>query len=147
MVVVMGLGFDNFLLLVISFLWGIAPFFSKFARMALSTETLMICGITVSATCSLLFLDKSNLWKEVSEMSWKVAGAIVIASGVCGWFGNIIYNMVLLRYSATKVTLLVYTAPLFTVLAAFLMGQVVTLKTILGAALIVGGVIAVSDEI
>jgi drug/metabolite transporter (DMT)-like permease len=143
----MGLGFDNFLLLVISFLWGIAPFFSKFARMALSIETLMICGIIVSAICSLLFLDKSNLWKEVRGMSWKVAGAIIMASAVCGWFGNLIYYTVLHRNSATKVTLLVYTAPLFTVLVAILMGNALTLKMILGATLIVGGVIAVSDEI
>jgi drug/metabolite transporter (DMT)-like permease len=147
MVVVMGLGFDNFLLLVISFLWGIQPFFSKYARMALSMETIMICGIAVSAACSLLFLDKSNLRKEVSGMSWKVAGAIVMASAVCGWLSNVIYNTVLVRHSVTKVTLLVYTAPLFTVLVAILVGHVITLKMILGAALIVGGVIAVSDEI
>lgn len=129
--------------LLTAILWGVGGFFEKKGlHLGNLPPTL---GITIRTAVALLILGAASFpqWKLLPQAGTKALLYMVIGGGVvAGAAGMLCFYTALKSAPLTRVMPIAFTSPLFGALMGILFaGEPLTLKTILGMALTIGGIV------
>jgi drug/metabolite transporter (DMT)-like permease len=135
------------LALLISFLWGIQPIIFKHLLSNISPITLMILNGSINLLClGLLYLYYSNeINKDIKKLIIKDYILIIFSVITTVFLTNLIFYSILQKNETSIITALVYSAPFFTLIIAYLiLKERINNYGILGILLIILGVIFIA---
>ena len=131
--------------LLVAALWALGPVLQKIIlkRDVSSTTIIVIGGIfSIIFGISCLFFIRKDLIKDIEKLDIEVLGIIAITSIICGIVATFVFLHILKKYDACLVNAIVYTSPIFTLIfAMWILGEPVSWLSILGAVIIIIGVI------
>ncbi len=133
------------LAIVAAILWGIAPLFDKMAIVNSNVSPVLANLIRSVGAFSILILI-ALIMKDfnLSAFTPQRITFLLTAGSIAGGVAMIIFYLALRQIGASKTVPLSSIYPLFTViLSAIFLGEAVTPKVLIGAALIVAGVVLV----
>lgn len=126
--------------------WGLGGYFEK-RGLALGNLPPQL-GITIRTATALVVLAAVSApqWKLVAQAGPRSLLYMVVGGGlVAGSFGMLCFYAALKQAPLTKVMPIAFTSPLFGALLAIVIGgEALTLKTAIGMALTVGGIVLLS---
>ena len=126
--------------------WGVGGYFEK-KGLALGNLSPTM-GITLRTLTAVIILGAASFpqWKNVSQAGPKALLYMVIGGGVvAGAVGMLCFYTALKGAPLTRVMPIAFTSPLFGALMGILLaGEPLTLKTILGMLLTIGGIIVLT---
>ncbi|OPX87352.1 MAG: EamA-like transporter family protein [Pelotomaculum sp. PtaB.Bin104] len=124
--------------------WGIGPIFSKLGLIkvepftALTIRTVAVAGVMILAG---LFSGKLS---NVAQVNWRAASFIIAEGILAALLGQLAYYYAIKGGEVSLVSPLAAAFPLITVLLAFLfLGESLSVPKVIGALLIVTGVIVI----
>lgn len=136
------------LAILVSFLWGLASILQKIiykTNISYATMT-VLTGFFYFIPLVLFYLKKrKSINQDLSKLS--LSSYLLIACTVIttSFIANLIYYHLIKQYSASLVTTLVSTAPLFTVILAYLiLKEKLNLKSLIGIVVTITGIILIS---
>lgn len=135
--------------LFLSILWGTTPVVHKYVLRQISPMTLMIVGglFYLLGISVLSYLNKGILRRDIAKMdaaTWVTVAVVTLLSLV---LGNYLYFTALEREKSHIIAALVSTYPLITfAIAAIVLKEPVSTRSIIGAVLIVIGIYLLSTE-
>jgi transporter family protein len=123
--------------------WGVGGYFEKKGlQLGNLTPTL---GITIRTATALVILGAASFsqWKSLPQAGPKALLYMIIGGGVvAGAAGMLCFYTALKGAPLTRVMPIAFTSPLFGALMGILLaGEPLTLKTILGTLLTIGGIV------
>ena len=133
--------------LLVSFLWGITPLVHKQLLNDIRTETILFLGgvLYFAALLAFSLYHRGIISKDIPKIDARHGAWLFIASVLAGFVTNMLYLYVLKKHSSYIISALIYSAPVFTMLIAWLGGlEVITGFGLLGTVLIILGVICIS---
>ena len=123
--------------------WGIGGYFEKKGLHLGNLSPQM--GITIRTAVALLILGAISFpqWKTVSHAGPKALVMMIVGGGVvAGSMGMLCYYAAIKGAPLTRVMPIAFTSPLFGALMGVLLGgEALTLKTVLGMLMTVGGIV------
>ena len=126
--------------------WGVGGFFEKKGLHLGNLSPTM--GITIRTAVALIILGVASYtqWKTIPQAGTKAILYMVIGGGiVAGAVGMLCFYTALKGAPLTKVMPIAFTSPLFGALMGLMLGgEPLTLKTVVGMLLTVGGIIVLS---
>ncbi len=126
--------------------WGVGGFFEKKGLHLGNLSPTM--GITIRTAVALVILGVASYpqWKTIPQAGTKAILYMVIGGGiVAGAVGMLCFYTALKGAPLTKVMPIAFTSPLFGALMGLMLGgEPLTLKTVVGMLLTVGGIIVLS---
>ena len=126
--------------------WGVGGFFEKKGLHLGNLSPTM--GITIRTAVALIILGVASYpqWKTIPQAGTKAILYMVIGGGiVAGAVGMLCFYTALKGAPLTKVMPIAFTSPLFGALMGLVLGgEPLTLKTVVGMLLTVGGIIVLS---
>ena len=126
--------------------WGVGGFFEKKGLHLGNLSPTM--GITIRTAVALVILGVASYpqWKTIPQAGTKAILYMVIGGGiVAGAVGMLCFYTALKGAPLTKVMPIAFTSPLFGALMGLVLGgEPLTLKTVVGMLLTVGGIIVLS---
>lgn len=130
--------------LLVAFLWGIHPVITKFllSSQDISFQTLIVLSSAAYFMCTigLAVYYRDVMKKDVSKMTWRNIFWISVISILCGFLANLIYFKVLKTHQSYVVSALIYAAPMFSLLCAWLfLREKISKYGLLGVMLIIVG--------
>ena len=132
------------LALVVAFLWGVLVIVQKYALTRVSPLMTMVLTSGVYLVCLGVYAAMSwkHLVAESAKLSWELVALIALAAVMCIFVANLIYYDILKRRESYVVMALCSSAPLFTlVLAWLLLKETIPWMGVVGVVLIVAGVV------
>lgn len=142
------------LAIVVAFLWGILPLFHKVLLKKISFKSIMLISSLVNIVFVLIF---SFIYRKeiiADKQAWKPKSIVLIGfiALTTIFLANILYYTVLKTNPSYIVTVITYSAPIFTLIGAiFILKEHVTKVSLVGAFLIICGILLIgigfqSDE-
>mgnify|MGYP000707680253 CR=1 FL=1 len=130
--------------LLTALLWGMAPLFGKLGLESVDALAAMTLRTMVVGVVLLLFGGFTGQLANVTSIGLK-AGLLIAAEGLlASLLGHLAYYQALKLGDASRVVPVTAAFPLVTVLMAILFfGEPLTWQRVLGAALVVGGVLLI----
>jgi drug/metabolite transporter (DMT)-like permease len=133
--------------LFVAFLWGIQPIIYKHLLQSIDLKTIVAIGSFFYSICASLF--GIYYWKDIERGLKKIdmkSVGLIGASTICAAFlANILILYVLKDNSCAVVSALIYSAPIFTLLFAYLfINEKISFASIAGIVMIVSGVVLIS---
>ena len=126
--------------------WGVGGFFEKKGLHLGNLSPTM--GITIRTAVALIILGVASYpqWKTIPQAGTKAILYMVIGGGiVAGAVGMLCFYTALKGAPLSKVMPIAFTSPLFGALMGLMLGgEPLTLKTVVGMLLTVGGIIVLS---
>ncbi len=126
--------------------WGVGGYFEKKGLHLGNLSPQM--GITIRTLVALLILAAVSYpqWRSVSQAGTKALLYMVIGGGImAGSVGMLCYYIAIKGAPLGRVMPIAFTSPLFGALMGILFsGEPITIKTVLGTALTVGGIIVLT---
>lgn len=137
---------STLLALSVAFLWGITPILMRYCSRTLHFTTIMIISgaFYVAFLGVLVFYQRKTILEDIKHnITWKTL-VLMMASGFLGLFlANLVFHK-LIAVNNVYITSLAYTAPLFSVLIAYLiLGESICTLQIFGILLITLGITCV----
>ncbi|MCP4290304.1 MAG: EamA family transporter [bacterium] len=133
----------QFFALLTAAAWGIGGYFEKKGLHLGNLPPQM--GITIRTAVALVILGAVSAphWKTVTQASPKALAYMIIGGGVvAGSVGMLCFYTALKGAPLSKIMPIAFTSPLFgAVLAMTLGGEPMTIKTVIGMLMTVGGII------
>ena len=136
--------------LVISACWGLQPVIHKYVLKTLDPVVVMTISSAAYFVCMLGFVAYN--WKRINvgikNVTPRLLAIIVATSVLTAFLANLLYFYILKDHASYVTSALIYSSPFFTLLIAyFFLNEHITLYGLIGAILIVTGVvfIAVND--
>jgi len=134
------------LALITAMAWGIGGYFEKKGLHLGNLSPQM--GITIRTAVALLILGAVSFsqWKTVTQAGTKALLMMVIGGGVvAGSIGMLCYYAAIKGASLTQVMPIAFTSPFFGALMGVLLGgEPLTVKTIIGMLLTIGGIVVLT---
>jgi len=131
--------------------WGLAPVFDKFLARELSPWTIVLLRSFVAMIVIAIYAISAGALTEVRELSdksvplWMIVGGVLASALLGSLIGQLAYYYAMSGADASRVVPITSTYPLIAAVAAIaIYREPVTPHKILGALLIVAGVILVS---
>lgn len=135
------------LALLISFLWGIQPVIHKFLLEQISCITILILGgliFSVGIVAAAIY-DRKTIYNDLKKINRKLLMVIFLTSIFCTIFTTFLYYYLLKRNNSAFISALVYSCPIFSLLAAyFYLKEEINIYGIFGIIFITCGVVLVS---
>lgn len=137
--------------LIIAFLWGSAPIMHKFIfnTRPISPETIVVVGGAVYAACIVFYFlyHRKLVLSEMKVVDKSTVMMMLFNALVAGFFANYLYYHIIKRYPGHMVSALIYSAPFFTLILAYIFLQEdISAWSALGIALIVSGVLLLTTN-
>lgn len=132
--------------LFIAFLWSIQTVAQKHTLKNINHETAFAIFSIAYAVMMIFFIGyhRDIIHKDIGKITKPII-LVVVGTTVFSFLANAIYYRILKHHSASLVTALTSTAPLFVALLAFvLFGESIKAKQIAGIAAIIGGISLIS---
>ncbi|MDI6829359.1 MAG: EamA family transporter [Armatimonadota bacterium] len=124
-------------------LWGIAPVFDKLGLSKATPLAALSIRTIVVAVGLAIFLTASRGWLEFHTLDWHSITYLIIGALSAGLIGQLVYYFALKGDEAARVVPIAATYPLVSVIASIIfLKEPITLGKIIGAVLIVLGIIA-----
>ncbi len=137
------MGFWLFIIITVVF-WGTSPIFEKTALKSISPAEGVLLRSIVIMIFMAAFVGISGNYDGLRALNWKVFAFIAIGAVLSGALGQMTYFSALKFERASVVVPIVASFPLMTViLSASFLGEQVTLWRVMGAIMVVAGVILV----
>lgn len=133
--------------LLISFLWGLSPIIHKTVLYKISPHTALVLSSVFYTICTVGYAIyyKDEIIRDCKELNIKVALGMAFTAIVCGFVANVLYFDILKKYDSHIISALIYSAPLFTlVLAYLLLNEHITKGGLFGVLLISSGVVVLA---
>jgi len=129
--------------LITAIAWGVGGYFEKKGLHLGNLSPQM--GITIRTLVALIILGIISFpqWKTIPQAGSKALLYMIIGGGVvAGAVGMLCFYMAIKGASLGKVMPIAFTSPLFGALMGIIFGgEVVTLKSVIGTAMTIGGII------
>jgi transporter family protein len=136
-----------FLALLGMFCWGLAPLFGKMGLMYMHSMTALTIRTIIAASLILSWQIVFGGPQYFHAIPLKSLIFIAIEALLATLIGDLAYFMALKRGNINQVTLIMSSAPLITMLAAYaFLGERATANQIIGAVLIVSGLVLVGIQ-
>ena len=133
----------EFFALLTAICWGVGGYFEKKGLMLGNLSPTM--GITIRTAVALVILAVASFpqWKTLPQAGPKALLYMAVGGGlVAGVVGMLFFYAALKGAPLTRVMPIAFTSPLFGALMGILLaGEPLTLKTVLGMLLTIGGII------
>jgi uncharacterized membrane protein len=134
------------LALFVAFLWGVTPILMRYCSRTLNYTTIMvISGMFYIGFLSILIYNQRKVLLDdiTNNVTWKTI-LYMMGSTFLGLFlANLIFHQ-LISVNEVYITSLTYTAPLFSVIIAYLvLGESICMLQMLGILLITIGIVCV----
>jgi len=129
--------------LFIAFLWGLQPVLLKHLLKRFSWTTVLVVVVFVQALCvaGLGLYHSSSILTELQKFGYADMGIVAVAAVLTMFASSLVYYSILQQHASSVVAALVYTAPAFTLLLAYLLlHERITTPLMVGVALVVAGV-------
>jgi len=131
----------------VALLWAIGGIFQKQALSVISPTTLMVLGCVVYTPLVLAYglYHHKRVAYESKKLTPYLIGVVVLFVSISMFYSIVLYYNLLQKHEVHKVTAITFISPVFTLLFAFLLlGERITLRSVVGVLLIVVGVICIS---
>lgn len=129
--------------LSIALLWSLAPIFHKYIyKSGIDPKTMMIIsGISyASMLIAYIFVHKSTFISDIPRLTVSTVAVIFVSVLLTSFTANLLYYYAIKHHEAFLVTGLAYTAPLFTMVFAWLLlKEKISMRAAMGVLLIVVG--------
>jgi len=135
------------LALLVALLWGSQPVFHKFFLKDISIKWIVIISAITNLACVLFFATyfRNDLAHESKSLSKKVVFQIALFAITTIFVANLVYLFVLKSNKSYLVSALIYCAPIFTLLLAYMLrSETITLVPLIGVLLVLAGVLAIA---
>lgn len=133
----------QFLALFTAIAWGVGGYFEK-KGLHLGNLSPQI-GITIRTLIALIILSLVSYphWKTITQAGPRALLYLIIGGGVvAGSVGMLLFYMALKGAPLSRVMPIAFTSPLFGALMGIILGgEPITLKTVLGMLMTVGGIV------
>ena len=108
--------------LMVAFLWGVQPIVHKYVLKNIDPKTIMIVGGAFYVACLLVFAIRyrGTLRKDWAKLDPVTVCLIGASAVLTGFVANLLYFFVLKKHDSYVVSALIYAAPAFTLLLAWL---------------------------
>jgi len=129
--------------LLVAFLWGIQPVVLKHLLKRFSWTTVLVVVVMVQTLCvaGLGIYHSSSVTSELQRFEYADMGVVAFVAIVTMFVSSLVYFSILHQHASSVVATLVYTAPVFTLLFAYLfLHERITPTLGVGLALVVSGV-------
>lgn len=137
--------------LFVSFLWGLQPVLHKHVLNNVDPVAVLVVGGALYSACLLAvaIMHLPLLRHEIKKITPGIFLWLCVTSILCGLVANMIYLYVLKKHRSSYVaSALMYTSPAFALLIAYIfLKESVTKMSLLGVALIVTGIVVVTQNI
>lgn len=131
--------------LLTALFWGVAPIFEKLGLRRVEPIVALAIRTAVVFISFTVFIFASGSWRMVQKQDSQTIIFIVLGALAAGVFGQIAYFYALKTGSASNVVPIVASYPLIaSMIAITLLKEPVTVGKVLGAALIVLGVLSIT---
>jgi transporter family protein len=134
--------------LMVALLWGLAPVIHKYLLSSqVTAKTIMVVGGVAYFIVLLVYwlMYAQEVHSGIAKISWMDILLISIASVIMNFAAKLLYLYALKKQDSYIVSALVYSAPLFTLICAWLLlKERVTFWKMCGVMMIVGGIFLVS---
>jgi len=129
----------------VAFLWGIPPLFHKLLLKKINFKSIMLVSSIINTiiVCIFSFFNRKEILED--KHVWKLKSIIYIGILVFTtvFLANIFYFTVLKSNPSYIVSVIVYSAPIFTLIGAFFLKEKITRVSLVGALLIISGIILI----
>jgi transporter family protein len=134
-----------FLLAIIGMVcWGVAPIFIKMGLKDISPVVGLFIRTTFTAFMILGILIANKEIVQLKNISYNCIGLLIVEAILATLIGDLAYFSAIKRGSVSLVTIIMSSSPLITILcAATFLGEAITLGRVVGASLIIVGIILV----
>ena len=131
--------------LVVSFLWGVAPIFGKVGLVKVEPTVALAFRSFVISFILLFWAIFTGHLDEIYSLATSKAGLFIVAEGICAsLLGHLAYYYALKYGEASKMVPVTASFPLITIILAILfLSEKFTPFKVIGAILIIAGVIIV----
>lgn len=131
----------------VALLWAIGGIFQKQALSVISPTTLLVLGCIIYTPLVFLYglYYRKHVIYEVKQLTPYLIGVITMFVALSMFYSIVLYYKLLQKHDVHKVTAVTFISPIFTLLlASLVLGERITLKSVVGVLLIVGGVVCIS---
>jgi hypothetical protein len=130
--------------LVVSFLWGLQPAVYKTLLQQVSYQTIMLfSGVTnVLCVAILCWIESQQVTRDLRQVTPFHMVVMILLPVFTMFLANVLYFRVLKDHETSIVSAVIYSAPVFTLIIAYLfLNERLRWQGLVGIAAIVGGVI------